>query len=69
MERIILSGNAVIDNNPITRFCFKNVVMKIDSNGNTKPSKEYKDKKIDGVIAMIEALGVYLLTPQYSNTI
>lgn len=43
--------------------------MKIDSNGNTKPSKEYKDKKIDGVIAMIEALGVYLLTPQYSNTI
>ncbi len=69
MERIILSGNAVIDNNPITRFCFRNVVMRLDYNGNTKPSKEYKDKKIDGVIAMIEALGVYLLTPQYSNGI
>lgn len=66
MERIILSGNAVIDNNPITRFCFRNVVMKLDYNGNTKPTKEYKDKKIDGVISMIEALGVYLMTPQYS---
>lgn len=69
MERVILSGNAVIDNNPITRFCFRNVVMKLDYNGNTKPSKEYRDKKIDGVIAMIEAMGVYLLTPQYSNGI
>lgn len=66
MERAILSGKAVIDNNPITRFCFRNVVMRLDYNGNTKPSKEHSDKKIDGVIAMIEAMGVYLLTPQYS---
>lgn len=69
IERVILSGNVVIDNNPITRFCFRNVVMKLDHNGNTKPSKEYRDKKIDGVISMIEAMGVCLMTPQYSNSI
>jgi phage terminase large subunit-like protein len=69
LERIILSGNAVIDNNPITRFCFRNVSLKYDYNGNAKPSKENNDKKIDGVISMIEALGVYLLSPQYSNSI
>lgn len=69
LERSILSGNAIIDDNPITRFCFKNVTLKFDSSGNAKPSKENNDKKIDGVIAMIEAIGVYLLTPQYSNTI
>lgn len=69
MERVILSGNVVIDNNPITRFCFRNVVMKLDHNGNTKPSKEYRDKKIDGVISMIEAMGICLMTPQYSNSI
>lgn len=69
MERVILSGNVVIDNNPITRFYFRNVVMKLDHNGNTKPSKEYRDKKIDGVISMIEAMGVCLMTPQYSNSI
>lgn len=67
MERAILSKMIVIDNNPITRFCFKNVVMVVDNNGNTKPSKQFKDKKIDGVIAMIEAYGVYLLTPQYTE--
>lgn len=65
MERAVLSGMVVIDNNPITRFCFKNVVMKVDYNGNTKPSKQFNDKKIDGVVAMIEAYGVYLLSPHY----
>lgn len=65
IERAILSGMVVIDNNPITRFCFKNVVMKVDYNGNTKPSKQFNDKKIDGVVAMIEAYGVYLLSPHY----
>lgn len=65
MERAILSGQVVIDNNPITRFCFRNVVMKVDYNGNTKPSKQFNDKKIDGVVAMIEAYGVYLLSPHY----
>lgn len=69
LERIIMSGNAVIDKNPITRFCFKNVTMKFDSSGNAKPNKENNDKKIDGVISKIEALGVYLLTPKYSNTL
>jgi phage terminase large subunit-like protein len=69
LERVIMSGNAVIDNNPINRFCFKNVTMKFDSSGNAKPNKENNDKKIDGVIADIEALGVYLLTPQYSNSL
>ena len=65
MERSILSAQVVIDNNPITRFCFRNVVMKVDYNGNTKPSKQFNDKKIDGVVAMIEAYGVYLLSPHY----
>lgn len=67
MERIILSGNAVVDNNPITRHCFRNVCMARDRNGNIKPSKQFDDKKIDGVVAMIEALGVYLISPHYSN--
>nr|DAF12584.1 MAG TPA: hypothetical protein [Caudoviricetes sp.] len=31
--------------------------------------KSQDKKKIDGVIAMIQALGGYLLTPHYTNTI
>ena len=34
-----------------------------------KAHKAQKKKKIDGVIAMIQALGGYLLTPHYTNTI
>lgn len=69
LERLLLSGVAVIDNNIITRHCFRNVVMARDKNGNTKPSKQFEEKKIDGVIAMIEALGVYLMCPRYDNVI
>ena len=69
LERLILSGKAVIDNNDITRNCFRNVVLKSDYCGNVKPVKSQDKKKIDGVIAMIQALGGYLLTPHYTNTI
>ena len=67
MERLILSGKAVIDNNEINRWCFKNVSLKSDHNGNVKPNKAVKGKKIDGAIAMIQALGMYLQNPRYSN--
>lgn len=67
MERLLLSGHAEIDNNVINRHCFRNVVMARDRNGNTKPSKQYEEKKIDGVIAMLEALGVYLDSPRFGD--
>ena len=69
MERLILSGRAVIDNNEITRWCFKNVSLKSDHNGNVKPNKSIKAKKIDGAISMIQALGMYLTTPHFTNEI
>lgn len=69
LERLILSGNTVIDNNEITRWCFRNVELKSDYNGNVKPNKGIKAKKIDGVIAIIQALGMYLTVPHYSNEI
>ena len=67
IERLILSGKAVIDNNEINRWCFKNVTLKSDYNGNVKPNKASKNKKIDGAIAMIQALGMFLIVPHYSN--
>lgn len=69
LERLILSGNTVIDNNEITRWCFRNVELKSDYNGNVKPNKGIKAKKIDGVIAIIQALGMLLTCPHYSNEI
>lgn len=60
LERLLLMGKAFIGNNPITRFCFSNVVLKVDHNGNQKPSKSNNENKIDGVVAMIQALGGFL---------
>lgn len=59
LERLILSNRVIIDDNPITRFCFRNVELKADHNGNVKPNKGLERKKIDGVIAMIQALAAY----------
>lgn len=70
LERLLLSGRVVLANNEITRFCFRNVALKYDHNGNCKPNKALdRTKKIDGVIAMITALGVYLDTPHYEQMI
>jgi phage terminase large subunit-like protein len=70
LERLIKQGKLVIDNNEITRWMFRNVALKSDHNGNVKPNKgNGKDKKIDGIIAMIEALGGYLDTPRFSGGI
>lgn len=68
-ERLIKSGKVIIDNNPITRWCFNNVVLKFDHNDNCKPVKLQDMAKIDGVIAMLEALGKRLEQPQYNNIV
>lgn len=66
LERLILSGKVVIDGSVITRWCFQNVVLKEDINFNQKPIKQNKEQKIDIVICMLEALGVYLMAPNYA---
>lgn len=68
-ERLIKSGKVVIDNNPITRWMFLNVIIKEDYNGNMKPVKANQDGKIDGCIAMLEALGMLLKEPIFDNEV
>lgn len=69
LERLILSDKLVIDNNEITRFCFRNVCLKYDQNNNVKPVKYADNNKIDGVIAMLMALSGYLSEERYTNII
>ena len=68
-ERLILSDKVVIDANVVTRWCFTNVVIKEDNNFNVKPIKQNKVQKIDNVISMLQCLGLYLLTPNYTYNI
>ena len=55
-ERLVLAGKIVIADNPITRYCLRNTELRMDFNGNVKPLKNSERKKIDGVIAMLQAL-------------
>jgi len=59
-QRLILGGQVVIDDNPITRYCLRNVELRRDMHGNVKPDKSNEKKKIDGVIAMLQALAAYM---------
>lgn len=69
-ERLIRQSKCVIDNNEITRWMFRNVAIKADTNGNIKPNKGAgAEKKIDGIISQITALGKWLETPRFSGSI
>ena len=70
LERLIRSQKVVFQMNEITRWMFRNVLLKHDHNDNVKPTKGgTQGQKIDGVIAILEALGIYLLEPRYGNEI
>lgn len=71
LERRIKRGEVILDDNPITRWCYDNVILKTDWNDNIKPIKSNKssEKKIDGVIAMIQSLGGWLATNHYGAEI
>ena len=68
IQMLILSGKCIIDNNPIIDWMFANCEIMIDAHENIKPGKSGGDKnrKIDGVIAQIEALGAFLASNYYS---
>ena len=60
LARLISSNKVIIDYNPVTLWCFQNVVIKRDWNENEKIVKTSYNLKIDGVISMVMALGGYL---------
>ena len=63
-ERLLLTKNLRHDGNPVLRWMFSNVMMETDSNGNHKPSKKESYEKIDGIVALLMALGRVLVDKQ-----
>lgn len=71
METIARNGQLIIDQNPITSWMFSNVVIKSDYNGNQKPIKanHSSEYKIDGIVASLNSLGMWLSQDHYDNTV
>lgn len=64
---LMLNNQIIMDKNTAVAWAFQNVEMRSDRAQNWKPDKagDDKNRKIDPVIAMLQALGVYLSEENY----
>lgn len=55
--KMILNDKIRNDSNPVMRWCADNVVVISDANENIRPVKDKSTGRIDGIVALIEAVG------------
>lgn len=58
LEALVQGHRLFHDNNPVLTWMAGNVVAKLDAKDNIYPRKERYEQKIDGIVALIMALGV-----------
>lgn len=56
VERLIMTEKLTHNGNPVARWCFGNVKMKYDENGNKRPVKENSKQRIDLMIGLVGAM-------------
>lgn len=64
-EELLIDKKIVIAKNPCLRWMAKNTVALTDDAGNVKYSKRKSHKKIDGIIAMVMAIGAMFSDREY----
>jgi len=55
--------------NPILRWNAANVAVAIDAAGNMKPDKARSTERIDGIVALVMALGRAMVQPEQSGSV
>jgi phage terminase large subunit-like protein len=65
-ERLVISGKLWHNGHPVLTWQAGHVQVKKDYNNNMRPVKPGKDdiRKVDGIVAAMEALGAYMLAPR-----
>jgi phage terminase large subunit-like protein len=63
LETLILGGRIRHGGHPVLRWNASNVSVETDAAGNVKPSKKKSTEKIDGIVALIMALGRAMVSP------
>lgn len=58
IERLMKAGEMTHEQNPLARWCFGNVNIAVDGNGNIKPMKNKSIERIDLTVADINAMSV-----------
>jgi phage terminase large subunit-like protein len=64
LEKLIVSKKLAHGGNPVTRWMAVNVAVAQDPAGNLKPAKDKSTERIDGIVAMIMALGRAMVVQQ-----
>jgi phage terminase large subunit-like protein len=70
LMELVLTEELAHGNNPVLRWMASNVMVNMDPAGNIKPDKSRSREKIDGIVALIMALGrvMQLPAPQYTSS-
>jgi len=56
--KLKIGGQMRHGGHPVLRWCAANVMVETDAAGNIKPSKAKSGDKIDGIVALVMALGL-----------
>jgi len=57
LERLVVGGTLAVESNSLLRWEVSNTVVDMDAAGNIKPAKDKARQRIDGVVAMVMAIG------------
>jgi len=69
LETLYLSGKLIHNNNPVLTWMATNLAASTDPADNYKPDKKKSSEKIDGMVALIMALGVATSQPAKQESI
>jgi len=63
LEKLVLSGGLRHDGHPLLRWNAANAMVETDAAGNIKPSKRKSRERIDGIVALVMAIGRAIAGP------
>jgi phage terminase large subunit-like protein len=69
LERMLLGKLLNHNNHPVLRWNASNVAIKKDPAGNKKPDKEKSTEKIDGIVALLMAIGRAIVRDEDDSTV
>jgi phage terminase large subunit-like protein len=67
-ERAVMAHKVRHGNNPVLRWMASNLMAEMDPAGNIKPSKAKSGDKIDGIVALIMAIGCTMVATEEAHS-
>lgn len=69
IERLMKAGMMTHEVNPLARWCWGNVNVAVDGNGNIKPMKNKSTDRIDLTVAMIISMAIAMKMEDYEKSV